>query len=522
MKALARAPYAAFLFGWYSVLYLYSQNAEHTTLGATVLPLVVATVAVALIVLACFLLFRDAERTAVASAILTIAFIAYGHVWVALQGKTVAGVVVGRDVFLIPLWVLLGAAALWWTSRLRSRREVTRIVKVIGAFLLVFVIVQSALAWRGQRPDESIRAAKAAMQVDIGAKRPSDPRSVYYLIFDRYSGPSTLKEHLKFSNDAFYDDLRERGFFVADESVSNYPKTVSSLASSLNLGYLDPVAQRMGRDSPNWTPLYDLMLDSNVADEFRRIGYRHVHVGSPWTFLARNPDADTNLRYGRPLPEFLQQYLNTTAFRPVIKRVDALQRHLDIRALNHGSTLFQFSTIADLARDPQPKFVFSHFMVPHDPYTFDAEGRWVPEEVERSGKWWEQYAAQLTFTNKKIIELVDGLLAGPDTEDPIVILQADEGMYPHNILYGLSVTDWDRAPKESIRWKFPILNAYHFPGGDYSELRRDTTPVNSFRAVFNQFFGTDLAYLRENSFVFGNGLEPYKFRDVTKIVRSKD
>jgi hypothetical protein len=39
--------------------------------------------------------------------------------------------------------------------------------------------------------------------------------------------------------------------------------------------------------------------------------------------------------------------------------------------------------------------------------------------------------------------------------------------------------------------------------------------VNSFRLVFNKYFGTTYSMLPDRSYVFRNELEPYNFIDVT-------
>jgi hypothetical protein len=42
--------------------------------------------------------------------------------------------------------------------------------------------------------------------------------------------------------------------------------------------------------------------------------------------------------------------------------------------------------------------------------------------------------------------------------------------------------------------------------------------VNTFRKLFNTYFGTDLEMLRDRVFVYGNGKEPYRLTDVTERV----
>ena len=42
--------------------------------------------------------------------------------------------------------------------------------------------------------------------------------------------------------------------------------------------------------------------------------------------------------------------------------------------------------------------------------------------------------------------------------------------------------------------------------------------MNSFRKLFNAYFGTDLEYLPDLNFVYGDGKEPYRLTDITERV----
>jgi hypothetical protein len=65
-----------------------------------------------------------------------------------------------------------------------------------------------------------------------------------------------------------------------------------------------------------------------------------------------------------------------------------------------------------------------------------------------------------------------------------------------------------------------ILNAYYLPGTGQAGLYPSITPVNSFRVVFNAYFGTDLPILPDRSYIFTNQLHLYDFRDITDLLRA--
>ena len=59
-----------------------------------------------------------------------------------------------------------------------------------------------------------------------------------------------------------------------------------------------------------------------------------------------------------------------------------------------------------------------------------------------------------------------------------------------------------------------ILNAYYFPDQDYSKLNENITPVNTFRVILDQYFGTDIGLVEDRNYFSLMG-KPYDFVDVT-------
>jgi hypothetical protein len=72
---------------------------------------------------------------------------------------------------------------------------------------------------------------------------------IYYIILDGHARSDILAELYGYDNNWFVDSLRQRGFYVADRSRTNYAQTYLSLASTLNMTYLDSLAQAVGPKS---------------------------------------------------------------------------------------------------------------------------------------------------------------------------------------------------------------------------------------------------------------------------------
>lgn len=320
---------------------------------------------------------------------------------------------------------------------------------------------------------------------------PSKP-DVYYIILDRYASDTTLREQFGFDNTPFLRFLRRKGFRVAPGSRANYPRTSFSLASSLNMEFLDGLAQKANRPGDP-SPAYDALWHTRVAEFLKARGYRYIHMGSWWPPTAASPEADLNIRFDPP---------------PASDTIFAGGRY-KFREQEYLRRLFQFEELGRIAKMRGPKFVFVHILAPHEPYAFDRYGHFVTlERQQRAGKY-RAYVEQLRFVNKKVMRAITTLLAVNRGGPPVVVLQADEGPFP-----GLTPANSIDQDVRALRRKFGILNAYYLPGVDRSMLYPSISPVNSFRVVFDLYFGADLPLVPDRHFVFERG-QLYRFVDVT-------
>jgi hypothetical protein len=316
-------------------------------------------------------------------------------------------------------------------------------------------------------------------------------RDIVYVVPDRYAGAATLRRY-GFDNSGFLEALRDRGFYVAGRSLGNYQKTAHSMAASLGMRYLDPLAEAASAPD-DWGPLVEEIRGSRLASFLQERGYEYVHLGSWWPPTAEDPNADRNVRFAIPPGVPIEQGLRV-------------------------ATLQQFENIGRAAARPGPQFVLAHVLLPHPPYVFDRYGGPYTDR-ERAGLTRDdQYLEQLRFTNVLLLQLMDRLLAGPAAEDPIVILQSDEG--PHPLPYEYDrLWNWFGATDAQLLEKFRLLNAYHLPGVEAEVLSPTISPVNSFRVVLDEYFGQDLPLLPDRTFVFRDEANLYTFREVTDRLR---
>jgi phosphoglycerol transferase MdoB-like AlkP superfamily enzyme len=177
----------------------------------------------------------------------------------------------------------------------------------------------------------------------------------------------------------------------------------------------------------------------------------------------------------------------------------------------------------DIKEVNSPKFVYTHILAPHPPFTFDENGMLQSSDYnfitsdgshyyDKGGtvdKYLEGYVNNIKALNNLLKTLINRIKE--NSEQPsIIILQGDHG--PGSGL------DWESLENTNIRERFSILNAYYFYDQNYSSLYPQITPVNSFRVIYNQYFGTDYDLLADRSF-YSIWDKPYKFTEVTDSLR---
>jgi len=130
---------------------------------------------------------------------------------------------------------------------------------------------------------------------------------VYWVILDRYGSGNVIDKYFDYDNSPFLDELRSRGFYIAEHATANYVKTALSLDSSRNLEYLDFDKLRDGATSDrDWGPLYrKLKAPFEVEHYLGSAGYRFIYLGTYWGPTSNHPSAEISYVYSGLSSEFL-------------------------------------------------------------------------------------------------------------------------------------------------------------------------------------------------------------------------
>ncbi|MBT3240258.1 MAG: hypothetical protein HON98_00820 [Chloroflexi bacterium] len=443
--------------------------------------------------------------------------------WSALMlGVFVLGIFSTRLFFVIAGSISIVSCLLWWLI-LKIRKlsvKVNQIAFILNAISVFLVIVFSFWNYLLLRkvPWGDYRQAVEQSRNDLIAK-PTTPENlpdIYYIILDGYGRADILDEIFEYDNSDFIDSLKSRSFIVPEESHSNYPRTVLSVASTLNMDYISTLIPGL-EDSIFWWLMSPLIDHSQTRLMLESVGYQMVSVATDWS-ITDNTSTDF---YFKPNPVSLSDFENhlvTTTplgflLSPVIRSFSSLPSFDGHRE----SIDYSFKTLSDIPEMPGAKFTFSHIVTPHPPFVFNENGNsidpdykfWFADGISFPGgkeEYRDGYVNQLVYTNTRILEVVDDIIARSKTP-PIIIIQADHGP-------GLS-TDFSSSDNTCLKERFSVFAAYYLPGVDAGEVPNDLSGVNIFRLIQNLYFGTDLPLLENKYLYTKDALFIYQAEDVT-------
>jgi hypothetical protein len=464
------------------------------------------------------LAFGDWHRAGLMTSVLVALFFVYGPAWEAVRDVVVAG-----HATLLVTWVLGAGLAGALIARLR-RRTAASATPVLNLVAVALVVGNLVAIGRFQL-DVGADVDQAGSSTPTGAATPEQRPDVYWIVLDRYGSREVIDAYYGHDISPFLDQLRERGFYVAEHATANYLKTAHSLVSARNMDYLDPEAlrQRASADD-DWGPLYrDLSRSFRLLEVLRSHDYRFVYLGTYWDFTATHPEADINHVYDEARSEFARAVSDHT----MLLAFEALagdEAATDRRRERWNLTRFQWDRLHDSIGVGSPKFVHAHFSLPHGPYVFHADGSFVTERTERERSTEENYVDQVEYANARVLEWVDALLAADPDNPPIVVVQSEEGPWPHRYRVSEASFRWaEDATDEELHQKFGVLSAFHLPGlpGEQA-LEAGLSPsislVNQWRQILNHFFGTDYERLPDRNFIWPRQDDIYTFIEVTERV----
>jgi len=509
MKYFQRWILHPFLISLYPALFLLANNLHYLEPVSSLRTLLVIIVLSNFLLLFMFLLIRHFYKSALVTSSIFFMFFFYGHFRSVLLSNGLSKIPLINHKFLIPIWFAMLSLVIWWIiRRAKNILDLTAFMNIISIALITLVTIQGILYRNTEIPRGKQLGVKSFADQLIPPPVGQRP-DIYYIILDGYPSTRLLKEAYKIDNTGFIDELIKRGFFIAQCARSNYPNTSYSMASSLNFDYIPPVGEQFLEKGHTWRSFGPYVHENSVKETFRDLGYKTVTFDSYYQWL-NTPESDIfitsrndhdlllgqikNLFLGN-LNEYEEMLVNTTPFvrwKTVLGKVkQALGRsttniigseEMEVKGtMNLGeqkilyeiynNNLEKLPTISSIHG---PKFIYAHLLTTHQPFLFAKDGGFSPDQSI------DGYRSSIEFTNQSILNSIDTILKNSKIP-PVIIIQGDH-----------SLTGTEDA--------FGILNAYYLPGDASKNLYPQISPVNTFRVIFNSYFGGNFPLFEDKSY----------------------
>jgi hypothetical protein len=344
-------------------------------------------------------------------------------------------------------------------------------------FLYVVIAVRNIVDFDSIRIHEDREASKDEQKLDTSSDKMRP--DIYYIILDAHTGFEGLQKYWNFDNHDFHEYLKGKGFLIPPKGMGNYHNTLPSMSSSLNMNYIDNYLKfEKMTEILRCFKAEKFISNSNVASLLKSYGYEIINL-SPfrvnnaaqyYQFFSFSYDKDN---------------IYSLFFKGTI--VALLAKKLSL-CNNFGLTLagtenVNNDIVSQLKQIPmrqhnKPKFVYAHLLMPHPPCIYDAKGNKYSDSLTQIvDKDKERYVEYLIYTDSLMQRVIDKILeASPQS---IVILQGDHGSRMLN----------------SKQEEGNVLNAYYLPNCDAKLFYDNISPVNTFRLIFNTYFGKHYDFL---------------------------
>ncbi len=381
-------------------------------------------------------------------------------------------------ILLITLFLLTATLTFLIIKTVRSLKSITKFLNIfLFAFLLMNII--KFVGSYDRFPEKSAMPGYTADSTNLKTgNQKLNGRDIFILVFDSYTSFNALQKYWNYDNIGLKNALEKNNFIISENGRINYNYTTLSISSMLNMEYLDSVKIN-SQTRKIISTSFKLIKENRVTTILKKYNYKIFNI-SPFDLADSPKSYDPDFFRNEP-KDIFNFFMDKTAVGVLLNRAN-LKKFDEINL----SSIERTKKI--IINESGPKFVFAHFMLPHDPFYFDRNGNIIPESERqgRSAKFNKQnYLEQLIFTNSKINEIVD-LIFSKSKIAPIIILQGDHGYR--------FLRDMPDAKKES----HSILFAAHFPEIELNYSIETITGVNLFRYIFNNYLGTDMPLLEHH------------------------
>lgn len=370
----------------------------------------------------------------------------------------------------------------------RTKWPLNRPVLFINVLLVVYMLIDIGTIVRHTvaPPDWYPQPLPAQLTACDTCTKPP----VYLIILDEYMGSYGLQQYFAYNNQLFEDSLQQQGFRVLQNTRSNYPYTVYSMFSTLNMKYLaignvhkrEHDAYRMSVTGIKFNPVCDYLSSLGYAI-FNHSPFELKQQQSAYhsILLADNINLLTSQTiWSRLAPDVPNRLAKAGLAPSLVQRIEddfwrdnerMLQETLD-KAAQPGRV---------------PAFHYVHVMMPHNPYLMDSTGRrtmpYALRKLITPQEAGNDYLQYLVYTNRRILRFIRELQQ-LEKGKAVILLMSDHGSRG--------------TQHKDKKLMYYNLNAVYLPNGNYTGWYDGMTNVNQFRVLFNTLFHQRLPLLKDS------------------------
>jgi hypothetical protein len=474
MRFLKNSPVFLFLLPLFFVLHGFSENYDFVPVKDALLLTGIYTACALTIAWLFWLFYHDFTK----ASLIAFGVMGYHFFFGTIQDllrKYFAETFITRYSFILPVSFLFFGVIIVWLKRRKSPFK--KLLPYLNALLLLLITVDAgSLLSKMVRKKKSPAGTTHTGFVKCDTCKKPD---IFFIILDEYSGNTALKERFNFDNSGFENKLRNRGFYIIPNSSSNYNYTPFSIASMLNMGYLDLDMKTKGPGNLKYC--YRMIRDSRAIKFLEANDYQFYNY-SIFDFAGQPAIKSENFLPTRTRlitsQTFLSRIWNDILFNVGTGNwgIQSINKKIVYSHLHNNDNFIRL-TLDIAAREAiPPKFVYTHLMMPHYPYYFDSHGRALAFDSLVEGRQQDQhnYVEYLQYCNRKILQLTDDILK-MSSSPPLIILSGDHGFryFPK---------------KEDHKYCFMNLMAIYLPAGDYHNFYSNMSAANLFPVIFNTQF----------------------------------
>lgn len=430
----------------------------------------------------------------------------------------------------------VGAWAIAWLVgkvRFLQRIQPLKVILFVVAFIFAAEVVR--VGWQVMQIQNELNYTYHTTAPGKTGTVVSKP-DIYYIVLDRYANDTTLKNVYNYDNSNLLSFLSKQGFATRTDAYANYPFTMESITSTLAMNYFPDLEKQFGKDSFQTAfPYRSIFNDPPAVQLLKQSGYTYNQVSSWWDFTRVGIQADNNLTesfdlsvFGHDiyLSDLQRDIVNKSILSPLLKQgLGFISYTKDNNPReNFEGQVSALKQLASRSDKSTPQFTFAHFLVPHDPYIFDADGGNPAYDGNRNDVGideTEKYANQVTYLNQRMIDLVSYIRRS--SPNAAIVIQSDEGPYPKDFRFTLSpghYYDPINLELPQMKQKFGVLASYYMPDVDQQAVAQTVTAsVDPLRFVLSHYLGYDLPMLPDCQFATGDKYMIYGYQQVSGTLK---